>query len=98
VKVPDDDPVGTAALMDVALQLTTGAVVPLSEIVLEPCVAPKLVPAIVTSVPTGPVAGDIPVTVGDWPYARPQNRNESATTKAALRRFQLIARPPSGTI
>jgi hypothetical protein len=94
--VPDDDPVGTIALMMVALQLTTGAVVPLSEIVLELWVAPKLVPVIVTRVPTGPVAGDSPVIVGDWPCARPQNMNvnERATTKAALCRFQPIARPP----
>src|SRR6266480_3574502 len=44
--------------MLVSLQLATGAVVPLSVIVLLPCVAPNPVPAIATSDPTTPEIGD----------------------------------------
>ena len=43
--------------MLVADQLVVVAVVPLKRIVLVPCVAPKFVPAIVTTVATGPFAG-----------------------------------------
>src|SRR5258708_2479314 len=50
-------PAGTGATMLVALQLVGGAVVPLNFTVLEPCVAPKLAPAMVTEVPTGPDVG-----------------------------------------
>ena len=49
---------GTAAIIEVALQLETVAAVPLNVTVLEPCVAPKLVPVIVTDIPTGPEVGD----------------------------------------
>src|SRR5438309_11621524 len=44
--------------MFVSLQLATGTVVPLSVIVLLPCVAPNPVPAIATSDPTTPEIGD----------------------------------------
>jgi hypothetical protein len=57
-------PVGTAATMLVADQLVGVAVVPLNVTVLVLWVAPKLVPVIVTDVPTGPVVGDRLVMVG----------------------------------
>jgi hypothetical protein len=50
-------PVGTGATMLVALQLVGVAAIPLNLIVLEPWLAPKFVPAIVTGVPTGPAVG-----------------------------------------
>ena len=50
-------PVGTGTVMLLALQLVGVAEVPLKVTVLVPCVAAKLVPAIVTGVPTKPEAG-----------------------------------------
>lgn len=43
--------------MDDTLQLDGVAIVPLNFTVLVPCIAPKLAPAIVTDVPTGPEVG-----------------------------------------
>lgn len=66
-------PVGTGALILVALQLVGVAVVPLNLTVLLPCVLPKFDPAIVTEVPTAPDVGDrllmlgVPRTVKDFP-------------------------------
>jgi hypothetical protein len=58
-------PVGTEAFIDVALQLViVVAVVPLNATVLVPCVDPKLVPVIVTDVPTAPDVGDKLVMLG----------------------------------
>jgi len=53
-------PAGTVTTMLVALQLVTLALLlaPLNITVLVPCVAPKLVPAIVTGAPTAPEVGD----------------------------------------
>ena len=50
--------------MLVADQLVGVAAVPLNVTVLVPCVAPKLVPVIVTAVPTGPLVGVRLVSVG----------------------------------
>jgi hypothetical protein len=50
-------PVGTGAVILVALQLVGVAEIPLNVTVLVPCVAPKFDPAIVTDVPTGPELG-----------------------------------------
>ena len=50
-------PAGTAAVIEVALQLVAVAELPLKLTVLVPCVAPKFPPAIVTDVPSGPLAG-----------------------------------------
>lgn len=50
--------------MVVALQLTGVPATPLNVRVLVPCDAPKLVPVIVTEVPTGPKAGEMPVMFG----------------------------------
>ncbi len=57
-------PVGTGTAMLVADQVVGVAAVPLNVTVLVPCVAPKLVPVIVTAVPTGPLVGDRLVNVG----------------------------------
>jgi len=46
--------------MLVSLQLVAVVLVPLSEIVLLPCVAPNPVPVIATSVPIAPVVGEMP--------------------------------------
>ena len=50
-------PAGTATVMLVALQLVGVAAVPLNVTVLDPWVAPKFAPVIVTGVPTGPEVG-----------------------------------------
>jgi hypothetical protein len=57
-------PFGTNVAILVAAQLVTGSIVPLSVTVLVPCDEPKLVPAIVTAVPTGPEVGERPVMLG----------------------------------
>jgi hypothetical protein len=57
-------PVGTGTAMLVADQLVGVAAVPLNRTLLVPCVDPKLLPAIDTVVPTGPVAGDTDVMLG----------------------------------
>jgi len=56
-------PFGTGTMMLVALQLVTTAEIPLN--VTVPVADPKLVPAIVTGVPTVPEAGDKLAMVGD---------------------------------
>jgi hypothetical protein len=56
--------VGTGTTMLVELQLVGGAVVPLIVTVLDPCVAPKLDPLIVTDVPTGPDDGETVLIAG----------------------------------
>jgi hypothetical protein len=55
---------GTGRTMLVALQLVGVAAVPLKLTVLFPCDAPKLVPVIVTEVPTRPAVGDRLVMLG----------------------------------
>ena len=65
VAVPVDTETGTGTEIEVALQLAGVADIPLNVTVLAPCKVPKLVPAIVTDVPTGPVAGFRLVIVGD---------------------------------
>jgi hypothetical protein len=50
-------PLGTGATMLVALQLVGAAATPLNFTVLAPCVPPKLLPVIVTDVPTTPDVG-----------------------------------------
>jgi len=57
-------PVGTGITIDVALQVPPGAKVPLKETVLVPLVDPKLVPVIVTDVPTTPEVGERLVMFG----------------------------------
>src|SRR2546427_449379 len=50
-------PAGTGTTMLVAFQLVAVAAVPLNLTVLDPCVAPKFAPAIVTEVPINPDVG-----------------------------------------
>ena len=57
-------PFGTGTTMLLAPQLVGVADVPLNVIVLLPCVEPKLLPAMVTEVPTDPELGDRLVMVG----------------------------------
>jgi hypothetical protein len=57
-------PLGTVATMLVPLQLVAVAFVPLKLTVLVPCVPPKLLPAIVTDVPTTPAPGLTLVILG----------------------------------
>jgi hypothetical protein len=57
-------PLGTGTTMLDADQLVGVAVVPLNVTVLEPLLAPKFAPLIVTEVPAAPLAGDRLVNVG----------------------------------
>src|SRR5262249_59498455 len=67
-KVPTSWPVvapaGTGTATLVADHDVGVAVVPLNVTVLVPCVAPKVVPVIVTAVATGPLVGETLVIVG----------------------------------
>jgi hypothetical protein len=65
--LPDVAALGTGATMLVALQLVGVAAAPLNVTVLVPCVAPKLTPAMVTEVPTGPEVGDKLMMFGTVP-------------------------------
>src|SRR5437763_15155968 len=56
-KFPDVAQYGTGATMLVEFQLVGEAAVPLNMTALVPCDAPKLVPVMVTAVPTGPEGG-----------------------------------------
>jgi hypothetical protein len=51
-------PIGTGTMIEVGLQLLGVPVVPLNVTVLVPWIEPKLVPVIVTDVPTAPELGD----------------------------------------
>ncbi len=80
--LPVAAPEGTAATTLLLLQLVALAAVPLKVTVLVPCVAPKLVPVIVTDVPTGPEVGDKLVIVG---------------AVVTVKLTPLLARPPTVT-
>src|SRR5262249_6228826 len=75
-------PDGTGTTMLVPDQLVGVADVPLNLTVLVPCVAPKLLPAIVTDLVTGPLVGERLVMLG-------------ATVTVKL--TPLLARPPTVT-
>ena len=62
VTLPVAAPLGTVVAMLVALQVVTGAAVPLKLTV--PWAAPKFVPVIVTGVPTGPEVTERLVMLG----------------------------------
>jgi hypothetical protein len=64
VTFPVVAPLGTAATMLVLLQLVGVAAVPLKLTVFVPCVDPKLVPLIVTDLPTAPEVGERLVILG----------------------------------
>ena len=69
---------GTGTTIDVALQLAGVALVPLKLIVLVPWLDPKFDPLIVTEVPTSPLDGDNPLSVGVTPDDPPQEGMQSA--------------------
>ena len=62
--LPLDALLGTGTAICVLLQLVGLAVVPLNVTVLDPCVAPKLDPLMVTDVPLGPDVGERPLIAG----------------------------------
>jgi hypothetical protein len=62
---PAITPVGMGTTMLVAVQLLGVPLMPANETVLVPCVAPKLVPVMVTDVPTGPDVGERLVMLGE---------------------------------
>jgi hypothetical protein len=64
VMFPAVAPTGTGTTIVVELQLVGAPAVPLNETVLVPCVAPKLLPEIVTDEPTAPETGDALVILG----------------------------------
>jgi hypothetical protein len=67
-------PLGTVAAIEVDVQpVTAVAVTPLNFTVLVPCVVPKLVPVIVITAPTAPVAGDRVVIVGAAASRHPEH-------------------------
>lgn len=76
-------PVGTETTTLVADQLDGVAVVPLNLTVLVPCVDPKFDPAIVTTVPTGPLIGVRLLMVG--------------AVLVTVNAFALLATPPTVT-
>lgn len=57
ITLPLVAPAGTGTTILLALQPVGEAAVPLNVTVLAPCVAPKLVPVMVTAVPTAPEVG-----------------------------------------
>jgi hypothetical protein len=75
-------PAGTGATMLVADQLVGVAAVPLKVTALAPCVAPKLVPVMVTEAVTAPLVGDRLVTVG---------------VRTIVKLTPLLAKPPTVT-
>ena len=82
---PDDAPDGTRTPIAVALHVTTAALVPLSETLLLPCVAPKFVPVICTNVPIGPELGEMAVIVGACAQTSPQLKRHSEKTRKTTR-------------
>src|SRR6266481_3646889 len=62
--LPEVAPLGTGTVIVPLLQLLGVAAVPLKVTVLAPCAPPKLLPAIVTTAPTGPEDGEMLVIVG----------------------------------
>src|SRR4029077_10294114 len=78
-------PAGTGTTMLVADQLVGVAVVPLNVTVLVPFVDPKFAPAIVTEVPTDPLAGVRLATVGTVPVT------------VTVNVWPLLAAPPTVT-
>jgi hypothetical protein len=79
--------------MLVALQLVGVAATPLNVTVLVPCVAPNVVPVIVTDVPTGPEVGDRPVIFGATVKFTPLLAAPATVTTT----FPVVAPPGTGT-
>jgi|SRR6266571_5018306 len=77
-------PLGTRTAMLVLLQLVGVAAVPLKVTVLVPCVAPKLVPVIVTALPTGAEVGERLVMLGGGGVAEPARAANTPSAGAAV--------------
>ena len=73
-------PAGTGTTTLVAAQLVGVAAVPLNVTVLVPCVAPNVVPVIVTDVATGPLVGESDVMAGGTVKGKPLLINPTVTT------------------
>ena len=82
--LPVKAPTGTGTTMLVADQLVGVALIPLNLTVLVPCVAPKLVPVIVTDVPTGPIAGERLVRAGG------AGASKKISAEYGLRRLEVL--------
>jgi hypothetical protein len=78
-------PDGTVTTICVSFHVVTGTLALLSVTVLVPCVAPKLVPIIVTDVPTAPEVGERLMMVG------------AATSESTLKLTLLLATPDTVT-
>ncbi len=87
--LPDVAPAGTGTTIDPTLQLVGVADVPLK--VTLPAIEPKLVPAIVTAVPTVPEVGETPVIFGNTVKRMPLLLTPLAVTAT----FPVVA--PAGT-
>ena len=89
---------GTGTTMLVADQVAGVATMPLKVTVLVPLVAPKLAPAIVTDVPTGPLVGLRVVTLGAGATAVTVNaRPLLATPPTVTTTFPVVALAGTGT-
>src|SRR6266513_452814 len=87
-------PAGTGTPMANELQLVGVVGVPLKATVLEPWLAPKFVPAMVTAAPTAPVVGDRLVIHGRTVKATPLLATPFAFTKT----FPVVAPEGTGTV
>jgi hypothetical protein len=93
--LPVSAPAGTRAAIEPELQeVIVEAGVPLNVIVPVPCVVPKFAPAIVTDVPTGPVAGERLVMLGAGTTVKDKPLLETPLT--ATTTFPIVA--PAGTV
>ena len=79
-------PVGTGTTIDVSLQLVGVATMPLKVALLLPWIAPKLLPATVTDVPTGPMFGEMLFMVGN---VCPEREAPATKTKRINRMLEL---------
>jgi hypothetical protein len=89
-------PLGTGAVILVALQAVGVAVVPLNLTVLVPCVAPKLDPAIVTTVAIGPHVGLTPEISG--PAGSVKSRPSLGTPPTVTTTLPVVAPLGTGTV
>jgi len=98
IALPEDAPGGTSTVILVELQLLAAAAgVPLKVTMLEPSVAPKLVPVIVTELPTGAEAGLRLVMLGGAPPPPPAALNAAtAAPQLALAENVAVAATPPG--
>jgi len=93
VTLPVVAPEGTIAIIEVSLQVVNVTAVPLNVTVLAPCVAPKLVPCIVTNAPTVPDVGVMLATFGTTVKLAPL----LATPPTEATMFPLPLAEPAGT-